>query len=84
MATTLERSGTLQPGQWTKVMWGWGVYSLTYQAFGTGLPVDVEKYTPIKSSFQLGYGGFFEFSPIGYGDVWFRSGTGGDYQIVPA
>jgi hypothetical protein len=79
-----QNSGTLNPGVWTKVMWGWGVFSLTYQVFGTGLPVEVHMYTPIHSSFTLQFGGFFRFAPAGYGDVWFKSPAGGTYTIVPA
>jgi len=82
--TSAGRSGTLQANQWTKVMWGWGRFSITYQVFGTALPVEVRMYTPFFSSFSLGVGGFFQFSPIGYGDVWFRSGTDGTYVLVPA
>jgi hypothetical protein len=84
MPSTPETTGALQPGQWRKVMWGWGKYSLTYQVFGTALPVQVEMYTPNKTTFTLSFGGFFQFSPLGYGDVWFRSATGGNYRIVPA
>jgi hypothetical protein len=78
-----QRSGTLSPNVWTKVIWGWGIYTVQYQVFGTGAPFEVERYTPILTRFVLRAGDVFEFNPKGYGDVWFRSANGGSYQINP-
>jgi hypothetical protein len=74
-------SGPLRAGQWTKVLWGWGTFSAVYQASGQGFPVEVRMYTPFFSTFTLQSGGFFRFSPTGYGDVWFLSPNGGSYAL---
>lgn len=75
---------TLDPGAWKRVMWGWGMYTLTYQVYGTAFPVEAHFYTPIYSSRTLNSGDFFDFAVLGYGDLWFKSGNGGTYAFTPA
>jgi hypothetical protein len=78
-----DPAGVLSPNQWTKVMWAWGYFKLTYQVSGSAFPLQVRMYQPLYSEFTLQVGGAFQFGPIGYGDVWFFSPTGGSYRISP-
>jgi len=77
---TAQVSGSLQPNVWTKVVWGWGLFSSDYQGSGAAFPVTVRHY-PVFKEYTLPSLGCFTFQVIGYADVWFNSATGGSYSI---
>jgi hypothetical protein len=65
-------SGSLPAGKWTKVIWGWGWYSVQY-AVRTGAPGGQYRVYPVYSSGPLPaqithqvrvYGDIWLFSPI--------------------
>ena len=77
-----QNTGTLQPGVWTRVMQAWGSFTLRYSVGGTAFPITAHMYTPFPGGdFTLSIGSTFDFGPLGYGEVWFKSDTGGSYSI---
>lgn len=73
-------SGTLEPGKWTKVLWGWFV-NQSYYVSTSPSPVKVREY-PFYREYTLPLGGgCVTLNAAFYGDVWLYSENGADYYI---
>ena len=84
-AATGVVSGHLRAGQWTKVLWGWGYYSVDYGASIDASGGEYRCYTaplpwPVSSG-TLPH--VITHRVIGYGDCWLYSPVEATYYLVP-
>lgn len=78
-------SGSLPADRWTRVVYGWGKYSVRYAAFTGATGGKYRCYVafvpwPISSG-QLP--GEITHTVVGYGDVWLYSPTATTYRLEP-
>jgi hypothetical protein len=85
MPTSTSSFGSLRANQWTKVLWGWGWYSLAYNISISAPGGEYRCYTT-PFPWPIGSGtlpGRVIHSVYGYGDVWLFSPTDATYQLTP-
>jgi hypothetical protein len=85
MSTSVGTSGSLRANQWTKVLWGWGWYSVNYNA-SIGVPGGQYRSYSNPFPFPIGSGPLparITHSVYGYGDVWLFSPADASYQLIP-
>jgi len=85
MPTSMSRQGILAAGRWTKVLWGWGLYSISYRATTNPPGGEYRCYTT-PSPFPIASGilpGRVKHSVVGYGDVWFFSPVRASFLLNP-
>jgi hypothetical protein len=78
-------SGSLRANQWTKVLWGWGYYSVNYAASTNSTGGQYRGYTaPVPWPISSGsLPNTITHRVIGYGDVWLFSPVDTTYTLTP-
>jgi hypothetical protein len=88
VGTSNTQTGRLNPGEWTRVLSGWGYYTVDY---GVTVTADCEFRCNIAlvpfpwSTGELRPNGVNRITHrvVSYGDVWFLSNTDARYAIYP-
>ena len=89
MPGPLGQRASLPAGRWTKVLWGWGWYSINYSVTVSAPGCEYRTYAPPlpwpSSSGKLSATGStrIEHAVRGYGDVWFFSPVNATYTLTP-
>lgn len=89
MPGSLGRSYSLPAGRWTKVLWGWGWYSINYTVRVSAPGCEYRTYAPPfpwpSSSGTLSPASAtrIEHAVRGYGDVWIYSPTNATASLTP-
>lgn len=79
-------SGPLRAGEWTKVLWGWGYYSVRYTTSTSAPGGEYRCYSP-PWPWPTSSGGlpaYITHRVNGYGDCWLRSPVDATYYLNPA
>ena len=78
-------TGQLPADRWTKVLWGWGKYSVSYSAWVTTAGGRYRCYTaPLPWPASSGnLPAVITHNVVGYGDCWLYSPTPATYVLTP-
>ncbi|MDX6698625.1 MAG: hypothetical protein QOE65_2022 [Solirubrobacteraceae bacterium] len=83
--TSAGSQGSLPANRWTKVLWGWGFYTVRYHASISAQGGQFKCYSA-PSPFPIASGPLpnrITHTVVGYGDVWLLSPVAASYSLVP-